>query len=96
MTVIKLLGLYYFPISSPAYYAQKMFSLKHGDTVLAATAQKVPTRPMEMRGESTEDTNSITEPTKIVPVTRKIDGLSKDFTRTFPPYSISILKLKGK
>lgn len=50
---------------------------------------------VEMKGESTVDTNSITEPTKIEPVTRKVDGLSKDFTRTFPPYSISILKLKG-
>jgi alpha-N-arabinofuranosidase len=148
---------------SPAYYAQKMFSLDHGDTVLAVTAENIPTRDMEMRrrgfrggdeqiqtiqnvpslfynatrdsqsgmiyvkvvnavgtpqpvhmhisgvakiestgeavemkGDGTEDTNSITEPTKIVPVTRKIDGLSTDFTRTFPPYSISILKLNGK
>src|SRR5471032_728519 len=29
---------------SPAYYAQKMFSLNHGDAVLPITAQGVPTR----------------------------------------------------
>jgi alpha-N-arabinofuranosidase len=152
---------------SPAYYAQKMFSLNHGNTVVAATVENVPSRQMEqprrfgrrgategeqqapqmidvpslfcnvtrdsgsgaiyvkvvnavgtpqpvriqisgvsavepngevveMKGKSTEDTNSITEPTSIVPVTMKINGLSKDFTRTFPPYSISVLKLIGK
>jgi alpha-N-arabinofuranosidase len=151
---------------SPAYYAQQMFSNNHGDTVLAASAENIPSRPMpvprrggrrgavadanqpvqtrdvpslfynatrdsatgtiyvkvvnavgtpqpvrvqisgvaveptgqaiEMKGEATEATNSITEPTKIVPVTTKIDGLSTDFTRTFPPYSITVLKLKAK
>jgi len=151
---------------SPAYYAQKMFSLNHGDTVVAATLENVPSRQMEqrrggrrgastdeqpapqmvdvpllfcnatrdsgsgiiyvnvvntvgtpqpvriqisgvsavepngelveMKGKSTEDTNSITQPTNIVPVPTKIDGLCKDFTRTFPPYSISVIKLNGK
>ncbi|MBN2131339.1 MAG: hypothetical protein JW741_17695 [Sedimentisphaerales bacterium] len=49
-----------------------------------------------MKGEGTEDTNSITEPKKIVPVARKIDGLGTDLTRTFPPYSITVPKLKAK
>jgi alpha-N-arabinofuranosidase len=49
-----------------------------------------------MKGESAKETNSITEPTKIVPVTRKVDGLSPDFTRTFPPCSITVLKIKSK
>lgn len=150
---------------SPAYHAQKMFSVEHGDTVLAVAAQNIPTRPwtptrrggpsggadqqppapqqvptlfynatrdhatgliylkvvnaigtpqpvhvtiggaagiepngeaVEMKGESTQDTNTITAPTKIVPVTRKVDGLGADFTRTFPPYSITVLKIKSK
>jgi alpha-N-arabinofuranosidase len=42
------------------------------------------------------DTNSITEPVKIVPATANVDGLSKDFTRTFPPYSVSVLVIQGK
>ncbi len=45
---------------------------------------------------SPEDTNSIKEPNKIVPVTADVTGLSTDFTRTFPPYSITVLELSGK
>jgi alpha-N-arabinofuranosidase len=156
---------------SPAYYAQQMFSVHHGDVVLPATAQGIPTRewqppapggrrgapgtpppppqpapppqqvPMvffdatrdsktgiiflkvvnragtpqpvkveisglsavEAAGQaitlsasSPDDTNSITEPTKIVPITTNVDGLGENFTRTFPPYSITVLQMKGK
>jgi alpha-N-arabinofuranosidase len=151
---------------SPGYYAQQIFSTNHGNTVVAATLENVPSQQMEqsrrrfrrggggeqsqpqmidvpslscnatrdsdsgivyvkvvnaadrpqpvhikisgmseiepageiveMKGENNEDTNSITDPKNIVPVTKKIDGLSKDFTRTFPSFSISVLKLKGK
>jgi alpha-N-arabinofuranosidase len=42
------------------------------------------------------DTNSITEPTKIVPVTSSVDGLGTSFTRTFPPYSLTVLQMKAK
>ena len=45
---------------------------------------------------SPADTNSITEPTKIVPVTSSVDGLGTSFTRTFPPYSLTILQMKAK
>jgi alpha-N-arabinofuranosidase len=42
------------------------------------------------------DTNSITEPAKIVPVTTKISGLGASFTRKFTPYSINILKIEAQ
>jgi alpha-N-arabinofuranosidase len=42
------------------------------------------------------DTNTITEPDKIVPVTTPVTGISPDFTRTFPPNSITVLLLSGK
>ena len=45
---------------------------------------------------SPTDTNSITEPTKIVPVTSGVDGLGTSFTRTFPPYSLTVLQMKAK
>jgi alpha-N-arabinofuranosidase len=150
---------------SPAYYAQKMFSLHHGDLVLPVTAQGVPTREWQppagrrggpaaaqppappppqqaptlffaatqdsktgviylkvvnragtpqpvrvelsglasvgsqgqaitMSANSPEDTNSIAEPAKIVPVTTQVDGLGASFTRSFPPYSITVLEMK--
>jgi alpha-N-arabinofuranosidase len=49
-----------------------------------------------LSGSGPNDTNSITDPAKIVPVTAKVDGLSTNFTRTFPPYSISVLEMKAK
>ena len=48
-----------------------------------------------MSASSPDDTNSIQEPTKIIPVTSNVDGLSADFTRAFPPFSITILKVKS-
>jgi len=42
------------------------------------------------------DTNSITEPTKIVPVISKADGLGNTFTQTFAPYSVNVLQIETK
>jgi alpha-N-arabinofuranosidase len=49
-----------------------------------------------LKANRPDDTNSIPEPAKIVPVTEKVKGLGTNFTRTFPPYSITILELKAK
>ncbi len=148
---------------SPAYYAQKMFSLNHGGVALPVASENIPMREwqpppsrrggvtnapppprrvptlffnatrdtmagtiflkvvnsagaaqtvrmelngiagVERKGEavvmssaSPEDTNSITEPAKIVPVTAAVDGLGTNFTRSFPAYSVTILRIKAK
>lgn len=47
-------------------------------------------------GKSLDDTNSIEEPWKVVPRTEKADGLSANFTREFPAYSVTVMKLKTK
>ena len=49
-----------------------------------------------LKGKNLDDTNSIEDPTHIVPVTETAVGLGTDFTREFPPYSITILELKTK
>jgi alpha-N-arabinofuranosidase len=49
-----------------------------------------------LSAKTPDETNSITEPAKIVPVTTNVDGLGAKFTRTFPPYSITVLQMKGK
>ena len=49
-----------------------------------------------LSASSPSDTNSISEPAKLVPVTAPAEGLSKDFTRTFPPYSITVLRMKAR
>jgi alpha-N-arabinofuranosidase len=43
-----------------------------------------------------DDTNSITEPTKVVPVTTKVSDLGNDFTRTLAPYSVNVLELSSR
>jgi alpha-N-arabinofuranosidase len=48
-----------------------------------------------MKGDSLSDTNSITEPIKIVPVTAKESGFGTSFVRTLAPYSINILKISA-
>ena len=46
-----------------------------------------------LTSDKPEDTNSISAPTKIVPVTTKLGGLSSDFHQTFAPYSINVLQI---
>lgn len=49
-----------------------------------------------LKADSPDDTNSLQEPTKIVPVAETVNNLGADFTREFPPYSITILEMKTK
>ncbi|SPE28410.1 Alpha-L-arabinofuranosidase domain protein [Candidatus Sulfopaludibacter sp. SbA3] len=49
-----------------------------------------------MQGDGPQDTNSITNPEKIKPVTVRVDGLSTNFTHTFAPFSVTVLQMKGK
>jgi alpha-N-arabinofuranosidase len=48
-----------------------------------------------LRANSPTDTNSITEPTKIVPVTEVLKGVGPTFRYTFPGWSITVLELKA-
>jgi hypothetical protein len=43
---------------------------------------------------SLEDENSIAEPRKVAPVTRAASGFASEFTRTFAPRSLTILRVK--
>jgi alpha-L-arabinofuranosidase len=49
-----------------------------------------------LKADRPDDTNSIQEPAKIVPVPEVASDLGTHFTRTFPPYSITVLELKAK
>jgi alpha-L-arabinofuranosidase len=53
-------------------------------------------KTLTMSASSRSDTNSIAEPAKIVPVSANIDGLSGDFAKTVPPYSVTVLELRTK
>ncbi|HUA65451.1 MAG TPA: alpha-L-arabinofuranosidase C-terminal domain-containing protein [Alphaproteobacteria bacterium] len=148
---------------SPSYYAQVMFSMHHGDTILATDSENIPTqlwqppakhrngvelpRPpaqqirkiffdatrdsqsgtiylklvntlgapqpvtvelsgiakiartghaIVLKAASPDDTNSIDQPSKIVPIAMTMRGLGKQFTKVLPPYSITVLELAAK
>jgi alpha-N-arabinofuranosidase len=49
-----------------------------------------------LSANSPTDTNLINDPNKLVPHTETVRGLSANFTREFPPYSVTVLKLKTK
>lgn len=42
------------------------------------------------------DENSLAHPYRYIPVTKEINGLSNEFEKTFPPLSLSIIRLKTK
>jgi alpha-N-arabinofuranosidase len=46
-----------------------------------------------IKSDKPEDTNTISDPVKIVPVTSKIKVAGAEFTRTFDPYSVSVLQI---
>ena len=47
-----------------------------------------------IKGEKPDETNTITEPTKIVPITSKLKGLGVSFKQKLAPYSVNVLKLE--
>jgi alpha-N-arabinofuranosidase len=81
-------GTIYLKVVNRAAEAQQVHVMISGVKTIASRGQTV-----TLSASSPDDTNSITEPKKIVPVTEKVDGLSADFTRAFPQYSITVLKL---
>jgi len=47
-----------------------------------------------IKGAKPEDTNTISEPKKIVPATFAIKGIGTTFSQKLAPYSVNILQLK--
>jgi alpha-N-arabinofuranosidase len=53
-------------------------------------------KSISLKAEKPTDTNSIKEPKKIVPRIERARGLGANFTRIFPPFSITVLELNAK
>jgi Alpha-L-arabinofuranosidase len=47
-----------------------------------------------VKGDKPDDTNTITEPGKVMPITSNIKGVASTFIRTLDPYSVSILQIQ--
>jgi len=82
-------GIIYLKMVNTSGTAQPVHVDLIGATTLAPTGTAI-----VLSGTSPRDTNSITDPTRVVPVTREANGLGNHFTYTFAPYSITILKLQ--
>jgi alpha-N-arabinofuranosidase len=50
---------------------------------------------ISLRGSGPSDTNSITEPTRIVPMTEALKNVTPSFDYTFPGWSITVLELNA-
>ncbi len=61
----------------------------------AAQPPKAKAGLISLSARSTAATNTLTEPTLLVPVQSSISGIKSEFQRTFPPYSIQILELEA-
>jgi alpha-L-arabinofuranosidase len=59
-----------------------------GESRIAGTATVT-----SLSGHSMEVTNSLADPERIIPVKSTITGISSDFQRIFPPYSIEIMEI---
>jgi alpha-N-arabinofuranosidase len=49
-----------------------------------------------LKAANRNETNTLQDPEHIVPVTEKIRGLGVNFTRSYPPCSITVLELAAK
>jgi len=49
---------------------------------------------MVVKGDKPEETNTITDREKIIPITENIKGIKKSFSRKLDPYSVSIFEIK--
>jgi alpha-N-arabinofuranosidase len=84
-------GTIYAKVINRSGKAQSVHIVLSGLTSVAAAAKTI-----TLSATAPTDTNSISDPNRIVPVTAAVTGVSPDFTRTFPPNSITVLELNGK
>ncbi|MGI4021955.1 MAG: alpha-L-arabinofuranosidase C-terminal domain-containing protein [Janthinobacterium lividum] len=84
-------GRVYLKIVNATSQAQPVNINLKGVAKVASAGSKV-----VIKADKPEDTNTITEPKKIVPVISTIKGLGTSFNQTFPAYSITVLQIETK
>jgi alpha-N-arabinofuranosidase len=84
-------GLIYLKIVNAAATAQPVRVEVKGVRAVAPQG-----RSAVLTSASPNDTNSIAEPTKVVPVTTRVDDLGTSFTRSLAPNSITVLQLQAR
>jgi alpha-N-arabinofuranosidase len=84
-------GTIYLKVVNRAGTAQSVHIAIQGAASVNASGQAT-----VMAASDPEETNSITEPKKLMPVTSQAEGLGNSFNRDFPAHSISVLEIKSK
>jgi len=84
-------GIIYLKVVNTAGSAKQINLKINGAAKVEPTAEAV-----VLAASALDSTNSLDQPQTIVPRAQKVGNLSAAFTREFPPYSITVLKLKTK
>jgi alpha-N-arabinofuranosidase len=84
-------GIIYLKVVNAGGTAHRIGIQFEGVTTIAPKGESV-----VLAASGLNDTNSLTDPNKVVPRTETVDGLGASFTREFPPFSITVLMLKTK
>ena len=81
-------GVLYVKLVNAASIAQRVTLKLSGAGNVAKTA-----RVVSLSAETTQETNSISDPARIVPVGKTVSGVGPDFSYTVPRYSIQVLEI---
>jgi len=84
-------GIIYLKVVNSTAIAQKVKLDIQGVASVASKGTAI-----TLKASSPEDTNTITEPEKIVPSTTIVKGLGKRSEQSFPAYSITVLQIQTK
>lgn len=84
-------GVVYLKVVNTAGSAKQIKVQVDGAPKLKARAEAV-----VLAAKALDDTNSIDKPENLLPHTETVTGIGPSFSHQFPPYSITVLKLKTK
>ncbi|HEY5909278.1 MAG TPA: malectin domain-containing carbohydrate-binding protein [Verrucomicrobiae bacterium] len=84
-------GVIYLKVVNTAGSAKQINVQVDGAPKLKARAEAV-----VLAAKTLDDTNSIDKPENLIPHTETVTGIGPSFSREFPPYSVTVLKLKTK
>jgi len=84
-------GVIYLKLVNGSSVAQKLAISLDGVKTVKPTAKLV-----QLSAATTAATNTITDPKRVVPIESTATGVTKQFTRTVPGYSIQVLEISAK
>jgi alpha-N-arabinofuranosidase len=84
-------GTIYLKVVNPANSAVTVDLRLNGIKVVRPDGQEI-----QLAGSSLKDMNTLTEPTRVSPVSRSVSGIGAQFSRSFPAISVTVLKIETR